>query len=296
MLLMRIFLKKHLNKKLFCLQTYLRLDNAGENKLLKKQCESSMWKLGIKFKFTARDTLQQNSLAKVGFVTTANQGQAMMARANVPMKVQYQIYSEAFKTATLLNGLVPIELDGVVARRYIHWCGKNPEFVNHLRTFGKAGMVTVKSKMMPKVKDRGVQCMFVGYALNHPRDTYRMWNPKTGGIHESHDVIWLKRMYYSKPKKEDESSLMEIDRVDDEQQASKKAGEGDGNANEEAEAKEPKEPDEAEEEEPNNEEDNDEETEEKESTSVRRSGRVIVPRQRLIKETTSMETQTSNSL
>jgi hypothetical protein len=36
-----------------------------------------------------------------------------------------------------------------------------------------------------------------------------MWNPKTGGIHESQDVIWLKRMYYDKSKNEDEISPME---------------------------------------------------------------------------------------
>jgi hypothetical protein len=56
----------------------------------------------------------------------------MMARANVPMKVRYRIYSEAFKMATLLDGLVPIEIDGVIATRYVHWCGKNLEFAKHL--------------------------------------------------------------------------------------------------------------------------------------------------------------------
>jgi hypothetical protein len=28
-----------------------------------------------------------------------------------------------------------------------------------------------------------------------------MWNPLTGGIHESRDVIWLQQMYYSEPSK-----------------------------------------------------------------------------------------------
>ena len=51
---------------------YVRLDNAGENKLLKKRCQSKDWKLKIEFEFTARDTPQQNSLAEVGFATIAN--------------------------------------------------------------------------------------------------------------------------------------------------------------------------------------------------------------------------------
>ena len=52
--------------------THLRMDNAGENKLLQKRCESSNWKFDIKYEYTARDTLQQNSLAEVGFATIAN--------------------------------------------------------------------------------------------------------------------------------------------------------------------------------------------------------------------------------
>jgi hypothetical protein len=38
--------------------------------------------------------------------------------------------------------------------------------------------------------------MFVGYALGHTGNTYRMWDPKTGGVHVSCDVIWLQQMFY----------------------------------------------------------------------------------------------------
>jgi hypothetical protein len=38
--------------------------------------------------------------------------------------------------------------------------------------------------------------MFVGYTLEHAGDCYRMWNPKTNSVHESRDVIWLKRIYF----------------------------------------------------------------------------------------------------
>jgi hypothetical protein len=51
---------------------YVRLDNAGENKKLQKRCESSDWKLGIKFEYTAHATPQQNSLSEVGFTMIAN--------------------------------------------------------------------------------------------------------------------------------------------------------------------------------------------------------------------------------
>jgi hypothetical protein len=53
---------------------FVRMDNAGENKLLKKRCESSNWKLGIEFEFTVHVTPQQNSLLEVGFVMIVNHG------------------------------------------------------------------------------------------------------------------------------------------------------------------------------------------------------------------------------
>jgi hypothetical protein len=65
----------------------IRLDNAGENKLLQQRSQSADWKLNIKFEFTARDTPQQNLLAELGFAHLANYGRALMARANVPMSI-----------------------------------------------------------------------------------------------------------------------------------------------------------------------------------------------------------------
>eukprot|EP00957_Ditylum_brightwellii_P084691 6439664-Ditylum_brightwellii.AAC.2 len=51
---------------------YIRLDNAGKNKVLEKRCESTVWKLGIEFEYTACGMLQQNSLVEVGFATIGN--------------------------------------------------------------------------------------------------------------------------------------------------------------------------------------------------------------------------------
>jgi hypothetical protein len=115
----------------------------------------------------------------LGFAVIANRGRAMMHRANVPLADRYKLFKEAFKTATLLDGLVVITIDGKEATRYEHWCGKNPDFTAHLRVWGEAGTVTIKSNMNTKVKDRGVHCMMVGYALNHAGDTYRMWDKNT---------------------------------------------------------------------------------------------------------------------
>ena len=50
----------------------MRLDNAGENVLLQNWANSATWQLDINFELTARDTLQQNSLAQVRLFMLAN--------------------------------------------------------------------------------------------------------------------------------------------------------------------------------------------------------------------------------
>jgi hypothetical protein len=248
---------------------YVRLDNAGENKKLKERSESSDWKLDIEFEFTARDTPQQNHLAELGFAVLANRGRALMHRANVPEKERYKLFKEAFKTATLLDALIVVEIDGVKKTRVEHWSGKKPEYAANLRTWGEAGTVKVKTTMTPKLADRGVQCMMVGYAVDHAGDVYRMWDPKTNRVHETRDVIWLHRMYYEKP--ETTAEVIAPVEMDDDDTGDIEAGEGENKVTEHVEEQ--------------NEVEEDEEviaTEVESGTT--RSGRIVMKPTRLIEE------------
>ena len=85
-----------------------------------------------------------------------------------------------------------VEINGVKKTQYEHWCGKLLQLANHLRTWGEAGTVKTITGKVSKVLDRGVQCMFVGYAIDHDGDVYRMWNPNTNRVLISRDIIWLK--------------------------------------------------------------------------------------------------------
>jgi hypothetical protein len=42
--------------------------------------------------------------------------------------------------------------------------------------------------------------MMLGYADDHAGDVYHMWDPDMDGVHETHDVTWLKRMYFTSTK------------------------------------------------------------------------------------------------
>jgi hypothetical protein len=64
--------------------------------------------------------------------------------------------------------------------------------------------VKVKKKQYPKLSDRGVTCMFVGYAVNHDGDWYEMLDVNNGTVYVTRDVIWLKRMFFTQPPSADQ--------------------------------------------------------------------------------------------
>jgi hypothetical protein len=119
-----------------------------------------------------------------------------MVAANVPMTIRYKLFPKAFEYATDTDGLQVTTIDGLTTTQYKHFCGKNPNFAQHLRTWGEARTVKTKTKTTPKIADRGVQCMFIGYSKDHEGDCYQMWNPRTEGVHTTRDAIWLRRMFY----------------------------------------------------------------------------------------------------
>jgi hypothetical protein len=90
-----------------------------------------------------------------------------------------------------------IELDGKKKTRIEHYQDSLPAFANQLRTIGEAG--TVRIGKNGKVKDRGVTMLFIGYAMQHEGDCWRMYNPETKRVSQTRDVIWLNRMFYEKP-------------------------------------------------------------------------------------------------
>ena len=64
---------------------------------------------------------------------------------------------------------------------------------HHLRTWGEAGVVTVRDIKTSKLMDKGITCMFIGYCLDHAGDCYKMYNPQTDRYHITRDVKRLNR-------------------------------------------------------------------------------------------------------
>jgi len=191
---------------------HLRQDNAGKNLALAKNMGSNDWKMKTKIEYTAKGTPQQNHLAELGFTTIAARTRATTNRANIPTEMRYKLFGEIANTVAKVDMLTVITLNGEKKTRYEHYQGNLPGFANHLRTVGGAG--TVRIGKNGKVKDRGVTKIFVGYATQHDGDCWRMYDPETGRVSQSRDVIWLNRMYYEKSNagttREDPIVILEV--------------------------------------------------------------------------------------
>ena len=57
-----------------------------------------------------------------------------------------------------------------------------PKWANHMRMLGEAATATVTAKLHPKLKDKGVTCMFVRCVYYHDGDCYCVWYEHTKDI------------------------------------------------------------------------------------------------------------------
>ena len=76
--------------------------------------------------------------------------------------------------ATILDGMTVLVRSGKIATRYEHYMCTVPSFASRLRIWGDAGVVKTRKKRNPKIGDRGVTCMFLGYNTDSGDDVYRM--------------------------------------------------------------------------------------------------------------------------
>ena len=96
----------------------------------------------------------------------------------------------------MLGGLIVIDIYRKQATRYEHFCGINSVFATKLRSWGEAGVVNTRIWSTPKISDRGVVCMVVGYNHGSGADVHRVWHPGTNMMHRNRDIILLKKMYH----------------------------------------------------------------------------------------------------
>jgi hypothetical protein len=152
----------------------------------------------IKFEYTARNAPQQNHLAEIGIYVIYCRGRALMSRANSPKKYHYRMFWLATETACVLDWLTLVTINGVMATKIKHFSNSIPVFVNHLQTFGEAGVVTIAGTIKKKVDMRGLLCLMGGYCTDRAGDCYKMYDPINNNVYFTRGVLWLNKMYLDK--------------------------------------------------------------------------------------------------
>ena len=213
----------------------IRCDNAGENKTTEERFIRE--KRNIKFEYTARNTPQQNEKVERAFATLYGRMRAMMNYAGIVPEKRDKIWTEVAATATKLENILVDKKDEKSAYEKVY--GKLPDYAKHLRTFGEVGIVPLKTgeQIKAKLNDRGMVCIFLGYAKKHAGNVYRMLNVKTNSVIVTRDVYWTNKMWYDQegsPRvkveyvetktEEEEKEVPEIEAQQDEQEDSDEEG------------------------------------------------------------------------
>ena len=82
---------------------------------------------------------------------------------------------------------------------YEKFYGEMPRYAKYLRPFGSIGYAKFgDSKIVSKLKNKGVECIMIGYAKDNASGTYRLLNTKTNSVFKSRNVQWTGRLYKDK--------------------------------------------------------------------------------------------------
>ena len=165
----------------------MRCDCAGENK---EQLVGLCKKYGIQPEITAANTPQMNGVVERAFSVVKEQAMAMLYNDQFTNQTRKYLWAEPTNTATYISNILPnLSNEGNKCSDKIFY-GEKPKGFSYLRPFGKIGYVSNFNKIKGKMDLRGIKHIFVGYAKNSARDTYRMFNPRTRNIVESRDTQW----------------------------------------------------------------------------------------------------------
>ena len=179
-------------KQLQIKTVFLRCDNAGENKSFQKEITNDKPK--IKFEFTSPKTPQQNGVVERAFATLKGRVRSMLNFAGMQGAKRIQLWCEAASTATKITNILVKQNHDKCAHEKVY--DQLPGYAHKLRVFGEIGIISNTSEMKSATQDRGLKCIFLGYADDHSGDVYRFYNMQTGRIITSRDVIWINKTYH----------------------------------------------------------------------------------------------------
>ena len=170
----------------------IRCDNAGENKDTETHLRNA--NKSVQFEYTSSDTPQHNEVVDSRFATLYGRVRAMQHYYGGDDKLKLGTWAECVNTASDLWNIQVQKKEHVSP--YQQFFGALPSYARHLQVFGRASIVLRpgKKNIKAKLKSKGDKKYFVGYAKNHSHDVYRMFNPESGRVSITRDILWLDRL------------------------------------------------------------------------------------------------------
>ena len=102
-----------------------------------------------------------------------------------------RLWAEAANTATVYDNTLARSGNNPSSFQQFFGKGESGMVPNNSKIFGEKVIVTNRKKLKSKLEPRGKQCIWVGYADLHSKDTHRVYNPKTRSLIMSRDVTFL---------------------------------------------------------------------------------------------------------
>ncbi|MCO5593849.1 hypothetical protein L7F22_047867 [Adiantum nelumboides] len=168
-----------------CKVQTLRTDRGGE--YMSDAFKDFLGKKGIKHQCTMPYTPQQNGVVERKNRSLMEMARCMLKAKSLPHKLWMEIVACA---AHVLNRCPTRALKTITP--YESWYDRKPS-VSYLCVFGCLAYAHIPQQLRGKLDDKAVKCkavkcIFVGYSSGSKG--YRLYNPATNKIFESHDVIF----------------------------------------------------------------------------------------------------------
>ncbi|TFY50468.1 hypothetical protein EVJ58_g11038 [Rhodofomes roseus] len=159
----------------------VQIDN-GE--LLSNDFKAFLARRGISLRLTAAYTSAHNGRVERLHRTLMDRARAMRLAANVPANR----WDEFLLTANYLTVRTPSRSLPPGVTPYEAWHGRKPD-LSHLREVGCRAFVLIQNKHNPKIYERSVECVLIGYGLNSK--TYRCYHRASHKVVSSFHVAFI---------------------------------------------------------------------------------------------------------
>jgi hypothetical protein len=158
----------------------------------KRNVSNKIWRSSLNIVSGPR-TPQRNGKVERKFQSLYGRIRAMMNDSEIDGEFRDGLWAECASTATYYDDSI-INMGKKKSPIALMFKNRAKGLMN-LKRFGEMCVPTTKNKIQGKLNNKGTVCVFVGYAVNHSDDVYRLLNPKTKSIIKSTDVVWSNKRY-----------------------------------------------------------------------------------------------------